>query len=177
MIFLWFSTQFTRFYKMALLFEIHSCTQVPGKFWDLTNMPLLCRLALRNNWRLAIRSLGVDRRGSGQIRASRRPGSAGCRRMAVRWAPRLHFWSRLGLGGGRRSRTAAAAASRGTPCSGELPAGARERAARSAPAGARGGIGTVARPWELVGTRLGGDDANGAWRRRACAREGAAPLK
>jgi hypothetical protein len=56
---------------------------------------------------------------------------------------------------------AAAAASRGTPCSGELPAGARERAARSNPAGARGGTGTVARPRELVGARLGDGGGNG----------------
>jgi hypothetical protein len=38
--------------------------------------------------------------------------------------------------------------------SGEPPAGARERAVWSTPAGARGGIGTVARPWGLVGARL-----------------------
>jgi hypothetical protein len=69
---------------------------------------------------------------------------------------------------------AAAAASRGTPCSGELPAGARERTERSAPAGARGGIGTVARPWELVGTRLGGGGHGGRRRRAQVAAGGSA---
>jgi hypothetical protein len=80
----------------------------------------------------------------------------------------------LGLGGGRQSRTAAAAASRGTPCSGELPAGAREPSARSASAGARGGIGTVARPRELVGTRLGGGGHGGQRRRAQVAAGGSA---
>jgi hypothetical protein len=46
-----------------------------------------------------------------------------------------------------RSRAAAAAAaSRGMPGSGELPAGAHERTARSATAETRGGPGTVAWP-------------------------------
>jgi hypothetical protein len=48
---------------------------------------------------------------------------------------------------------AAAAASRGMPGSGELPAGARELAARSAPMEARGDPGMVARPRKLVGTQ------------------------
>jgi hypothetical protein len=61
---------------------------------------------------------------------------------------------------------AAAAASHGMPGSGELSAGARELTTRSVPAEARGGPGTVARPRELVGTRLGGG-GHGGRRRRA----------
>jgi hypothetical protein len=55
----------------------------------------------------------------------------------------------------RQSRAAAAAAaSHGMPASGELPAGARELAARSAPVEARGGPRTMARPRKLVETQL-----------------------
>jgi hypothetical protein len=68
-------------------------------------------------------------------------------------------------GGSWRSRaTAAAAASRGMPGSGELPAGARERTVRSTPIEGRGGPRTVARPRKLVGTRLGGGGHEGRWR-------------
>jgi hypothetical protein len=54
---------------------------------------------------------------------------------------------------------------KGMPGSGELPAGARNRTARSAPTEARGGPGTVARPRKLVGTRLGGSGHGGRRRR------------
>jgi hypothetical protein len=112
-----------------------------------------------------------------QFRRGRRPWSGGSGRGVVLGLPRLDFDRRLGRWWRRRSRAvAAAAASRGTPCSDEPPTGARERAVRSTPAGARGGTGTVTRPRELVGAWLGGDGANGVLRRRARTREGAAPL-
>jgi hypothetical protein len=60
------------------------------------------------------------------------------------------WWSR------RSPAAAAAAANRGMLGSGELPAGARKLAVRSAPVEARGGPRTVARPRKFVETRLGG---------------------
>jgi hypothetical protein len=68
-----------------------------------------------------------------------------------------------------RSRAVVAAtSSHGVPGSGELPAGARELTAWSAPAEARGGLGTVDRPQKLAGTRLGGgdDEASSSGERR-----------
>jgi hypothetical protein len=66
---------------MALLFEIHFCSGGPGKFRDLTNMPLLCGLALRKNQSLAIGSLGARpvaiRWNSGELVAGLGQGSRG----------------------------------------------------------------------------------------------------
>jgi hypothetical protein len=93
--------------------------------------------------------------GAGGAIPARPPWPGGSGRGVVLGLPRLDFDRRLGRWWRRQSRAvAAAAASHGTACSGEPPAGARERAVWSTPAGARGGIGTVARPWGLVGARL-----------------------
>jgi hypothetical protein len=98
-------------------------------------MPLLCGLDPRKIPNLAMWPLGAAADAGGAIPV---PGSAGNGRGGVLGLPRLDVDRGLGRWWHLRSHVvAAAAASRGTPCSGELPAGACERAARSAPAGAR----------------------------------------
>jgi hypothetical protein len=68
--------------------------------------------------------------------------------------------------GSWRSRaTAAAAAGRGMPGSGEPPAEARELAVRSTTVEGRGGPRTVDRPRKSVETRLGGGSGHGTRRR------------
>jgi hypothetical protein len=91
---------------------------------------------------------GIPARAGGGVGRGRTRGGAGV--LLDRFQPKF------GVVVPWRSRAAAAAAaSRGMPGSGELPTGARELTARSAPAEVRVGPGTVAWPRELVGTWLG----------------------
>jgi hypothetical protein len=53
-----FSTQFTRFCKAVILFEIHFCTGVPGTFQPFTDMPSVHTQDPGNIPDLAIGSLG-----------------------------------------------------------------------------------------------------------------------
>jgi hypothetical protein len=111
--------------------------------------------------------------GPAKIRRSPAAGSAGNARGAVLGLLGTGFDRSPRRWGSWRSRAkAAAAASRGMPGSGELPAGARERTARSTPVEGRGGHRTVARPRKLVGTRLGGGGHGG--QRRSKERRGEA---
>jgi hypothetical protein len=83
---------------------------------------------------------GAGRRGSGEIPASRRRGSAGRGREAACGLLGAGSWSRLGLGvGRRRGSTARPGGGRLELGSGELSAGATMRAVVRAPVGSRGG--------------------------------------
>jgi hypothetical protein len=50
---------FTRLSKTHILLKIQLLTEVPGNIWGLTNIPLLCGLALRKIAILAMRSLAM----------------------------------------------------------------------------------------------------------------------
>jgi hypothetical protein len=126
---------------------------------------------------------GRGRRQSGEISARAGGGAGRGRAWGGAGVVRDRIRPKLGAVVVLRSRAAAAvAASRGMPGSGELPAGAFELAARSAPVEARGDPGTVARPRKLVGTRLGGGghgarrQSKGQWPTVLHARRGAAFL-
>jgi hypothetical protein len=74
--FLRFSTQFTRISKMAIVFENHFCSRVPGKFRNLTNMPLAHEKHPGNFGFLAMSSLGAAAGAGGSIPVSSSPGLA-----------------------------------------------------------------------------------------------------
>jgi hypothetical protein len=58
MIFLWFSTNFTRFSKSHILLKLQLFAKAPETFQYFTDMPSLCTKHLRQNERNAIGSLG-----------------------------------------------------------------------------------------------------------------------
>jgi hypothetical protein len=62
--------------KMAILFENHFCSRVPGKFRNLTNMPLAHEKHPGNFGFLAMSSLGTAAGAGGSIPASSSPGLA-----------------------------------------------------------------------------------------------------
>jgi hypothetical protein len=74
MIFLRFSTEFTRFIKRHVLFENPTFAQAPGTFQYFTDMPPLHTKHHRQNERNAIESLGHGGGGAGRSPAA---GSAG----------------------------------------------------------------------------------------------------
>jgi hypothetical protein len=85
--------------KTTILFEIHFCTQVPGKFQDLINMTLLCGSAHRKSSHLAMWPLGAVAGSGGTIPASSSPGLAGKVGRLTRGSPLERF---VGSVGGER---------------------------------------------------------------------------
>jgi hypothetical protein len=144
LIFLQFSTEFTRISKTAILFEIHFCTQDPGKFRDLTNMPLLCGSALRKSSHLAMWPLGAVADAGGAIPASSSPGLAGEGGRLTRGSPENVLWARLVEKGYRPGWFAAPGGGRRwSRRSGEVAARWNTEARRRASLGAREGEGHV----------------------------------
>jgi hypothetical protein len=68
---------FPRFSKVALLFEMQICTEVPESFEILRFFPRFALWPLKEIWDFAIGPLGTGRRFSGRIPASRRSGPTG----------------------------------------------------------------------------------------------------
>jgi hypothetical protein len=100
--------------------------------------------------------------GPAKIRRSPAAGSAGDGRGAVLGLLGTGFDQSPGRWGSWRSRTkTAAAASRGMPGSGETEVNAGQPVVVVALVNARGGVGTVAWPRELAGTRLDGGSHGG----------------
>jgi hypothetical protein len=98
---------------------------------------------------------GAGRRGSGEIPASRWPGSAGSGRGLVLGLLGTDLRARSGRGSGRRrGSTARPGGVRLELGSGELSAGAREWVAREALLGSREGAGGVGRHRARAGRRL-----------------------
>jgi hypothetical protein len=88
------------------------------------------------------------------------------------WVSLARFSVLVGVEGGRRARTAEpSGGGRGSHYSGETQVNAGQPVVVVALVNARGGVGMVARPRELVGTRLGGG-GHGGRRRHAQARSG-----
>jgi hypothetical protein len=129
-------------------------------------MPLLCGLALRNNWRLAIGSPGAAGGNSGRNPASGgvgRPGKVGRR---TRDSPATVLGAWLESGSRRQGRMAAAtAASRCAPRSGVVAAGEKKWSGSAASVGARGGGGYRSWAMRSAGTWVHRDDLY--WHRRA----------
>jgi hypothetical protein len=140
LIFLRFSTQFTKFSKGTILFEISFYDQAPDMFSGFTDRSLVYRILPGKNGEPAIGSPGCRPAPAGVS-----VGEVGERR---RSSPRLDLGPRKGRGGFRRRRSASpSGGGRWSSSSGEVEAGATVWAARLAWVGARGGV--AHRGWEM----------------------------
>jgi hypothetical protein len=92
---------FTKFSKTHVLFKLQFFTKLPGNTWGLTNIPLLCGLALKKKSPFAIGTLGTGRRRSGRIPANRQQGPAGRGRGTVHGFPGLYSLAQTGQREGR----------------------------------------------------------------------------
>jgi hypothetical protein len=77
MIFLRFSTEFTRISKTHVLFEMGFCTGAPGKLFRFTPMPLVCVKLPGKKEGGAIGFLSMEGGGSGRNPANWRRGWLG----------------------------------------------------------------------------------------------------
>jgi hypothetical protein len=98
MIFLRFSTEFTRISKTHVLFENLSFAQAPGKFFSFTLMPLVRAKLPGKKWRDAIGSLGEPVAVLAGIRRLRRGFWPGRMWRRYRGSPWLGLRAVLGVG-------------------------------------------------------------------------------
>jgi hypothetical protein len=143
-----FYMDFTKISKTHVLFKLQFFTKIPGNTWGLTNIPLICGLALRKKSPFAIGPLGTGRRRSGRIPANRRPGPAGREWGTVHGCPGLYSLAQTGRKEGRWWPTAAhPSGSRGGLPSGEGRHKTGRWVAAWASTDPRRGAWGVGRPW------------------------------